>query len=92
MEEKAKRVQKLPKVIAKQYTIKVNNEPIFTSETLREAKAYIAQMILNEAIKDVTVVKEAFTETVLTTFHPQITRVLIADDLSNDFFNEAEEA
>jgi hypothetical protein len=71
----------LPKQIGKRYVVKVNNQPVFTSETRKEAFGYIATLTLNETISEVSVVRETVSEYALKTFKPQISTVLVASDL-----------
>lgn len=76
--------QKVPKTVGKRYVVQVNNNPVFTGETLKEARAYVTSLVINDSIEGVSIVKETVTETLLSTFTPQVQKVLVASDLDFD--------
>jgi hypothetical protein len=85
MESISKKTVKVPKQIGKRYVVKVNNQPVFTSETRKEAFGYIAALTINETITEVSVVRETVSEYALKTFKPQTSVTLVASDLGPDF-------
>jgi hypothetical protein len=84
MESISKKTVKVPKQVGKRYVVKVNNQPVFATETRKEAFGYIAALTLNETILEVSVVRETVSEYALKTFKPQISTTLVASDLSLD--------
>ncbi len=77
----SKKTVKVPKQIGKRYVVKVNNQPVFTSEFRKEAFNFIATLTINETIQEVSVVRETVSEYALKTFKPQVSTVLVASDL-----------
>lgn len=84
METTEKKNQKVPKTIGKRYVVKVNNEVVFATESLKEARGYIATLALTEAVTGVSIVKETVTETVLSNFEPKVQTVLVASQLDQE--------
>lgn len=81
---------RIPRTVGKKYVVKVNGDVAFSSESLKEARAFIASMIVNDSIQGVSIVKETLTETVLTNFTPQTQKVLVAADLGADLLDDEE--
>lgn len=80
----AKKVQKVPKTIGKRYVVKVNNESVSATESLKEARAYITTLALNSSVANISIVKETVTETVLTNWAFNSQDVVTANELDSE--------
>ena len=72
------------KVVNTQYVIKVNNEVIAVMPSLREARQHIKYMPIGESTNIVHIVKQNTVETLLDTYEPRITKVLVASELDDE--------
>ncbi len=81
-----------PKTVASRYVVKVNEQPVQTFDSLKDARAYIGSMVVNEGVEGVSIVRETVTETLINSFTPKTTTILTADSLGfddeGDFANE----
>lgn len=69
------------KTINTSYIIRVNNEVAATKPTLKEARQHIKDMVINDNIFTVFIVKQTVTESVIDTYHTKTTKVLVASQL-----------
>lgn len=67
------------------YLIKVNNELAEVKHSLKEARQHIKSMIISDNVNKVTITKH--TETVIDSYEPKVTTILVATDLG---FEEGE--
>lgn len=66
-----------------EYVVKVNNEAIFTSESLAKARKFLKNEAVVTEGSSAQIVKKTFTEVVMDNFVPKTTTVLVASDLGN---------
>lgn len=66
------------------YLIKINEELAETKPSLREARQHIKNMPILDTVNCVSIVKQTITETVLDSYEPKLTKVLVATDLGFD--------
>ena len=75
--------QATPKVLSSHYVVKVNGEILASAqpqESLKLARDIVRNLVLNDQIKTVEIVRQNVTETVINTFEPKPTVSLVAVD------------
>lgn len=85
--------QPIKKKITK-YILEVNGIPVkeFTGKTARrDIKNYITSYHITEDTKTIDIVRESAVQFIVKSLKPKVTRILVVDDLNDDFFNEPKE-
>lgn len=77
-------VKRIPKVVETIYAILVNGELTDSFKSLREARKSVQNLSLTKETKEVQIVKQCVSHTLLDTFKPEISRVLVARDFDWD--------
>lgn len=65
------------------YLVKVNNEVVDRLHSLKEARQFIKNLVINDDINVVHIIKQSVNETVLDTYETKTTKILIATQLDD---------
>ena len=71
------------KTIMTSYLVKVNNEVVDRLHSLKEARQFIKNLVINDDINVVHIIKQSVNETVLDTYETKTTKILIATQLDD---------